>query len=92
VQSAERDRIEQQKSDLLSEARKETLLEMHQRKRKLDEEGVDDGKGVATRRPFNRDVDMGVRGLGNQMNADEAKQKLGALGNRFAPSQNKKFL
>jgi len=33
---------------------------LHQRKRKLNEDGAGDEKGKGTRRPFNRDVDMGV--------------------------------
>ncbi|KAI1730395.1 hypothetical protein Ddc_03088 [Ditylenchus destructor] len=76
----------------LNESRQESLLDIHQKKRKVETE--DNGAvpgGSKERKPFNRESDMEVRGLAS-LNGDEAKARLGSLSSRFGSSSSNKFL
>uniref|UniRef100_A0A0N5AE18 DUF3752 domain-containing protein n=1 Tax=Syphacia muris TaxID=451379 RepID=A0A0N5AE18_9BILA len=86
----ERDLKQQKQADELNKNRNTSLLEMYQRKRKTDTEGVTEDKKI--RQPFDRDRDMEVKGLGKNVSASEIKERMGQLSSRFACSSSKKFL
>ncbi|CAG9531533.1 unnamed protein product [Cercopithifilaria johnstoni] len=76
----------------LEEDRAESLLDIHQRKRKHenDENGI-----IATeRRPFdrNKDLDNHTFGRAGNLNADAIKERYGQLNSRFASFTSQKFL
>ncbi|VDK83352.1 unnamed protein product, partial [Onchocerca ochengi] len=72
--------------------RVESLLDVHQRKRKHDTD--ENGAVVATRRPFdrNKDLDNHAFGRTGNLNADAIKERCGQLNSRFASSTSQKFL
>ncbi|VDO46657.1 unnamed protein product, partial [Onchocerca flexuosa] len=76
----------------LEKDRAESLLDVHQRKRKHDTD--ENGAVVATRRPFDRNKDMDNHAFGRagNLSADAIKERCGQLNSRFASSTSQKFL
>uniref|UniRef100_A0A914C7S0 DUF3752 domain-containing protein n=1 Tax=Acrobeloides nanus TaxID=290746 RepID=A0A914C7S0_9BILA len=92
VKDTIRDLKEEQRASALNADRKESLLDSH-RKRKMDGGPSSSSANGNERRPFNREVDMEVRGLSGKMNADEVKQRMGDLSSRFGHgTTSNKFL
>ncbi|VDN01682.1 unnamed protein product [Thelazia callipaeda] len=91
------DAIQAQRAAVFENNRVESLLDAHQRKRKL-ESGEND---VAARRPFDRNKDMDIAGSHFQhhtlsrmgdLSGESIKERCGQLNSRFAPSASRKFL
>lgn len=91
----EQDEWEEQRANELNSDRNESLMDIHQKKRNQDA-NAPSGSLLYTnsgeRRPFNRDADMEVRGLGGGSDPKALKERLGELSNRFGHSKEKKFL
>ncbi|EJD76569.1 hypothetical protein LOAG_16517 [Loa loa] len=70
----------------------ESLVDVHQRKRKYVTD--ENGTIAATRRPFDRskDLDNHTFGRAENLNADAIKERCGQLNSRFASSTSQKFL
>ncbi|KAL3990218.1 hypothetical protein ACH3XW_30850 [Acanthocheilonema viteae] len=86
------DAIQTQCISALEEDRVESLLDIHQRKRKheIDENGV----VVTERRPFdrNKDLDNHTFGRAGNLSADAIKERCGQLNSRFASFTSQRFL
>uniref|UniRef100_A0A915PGE0 DUF3752 domain-containing protein n=1 Tax=Setaria digitata TaxID=48799 RepID=A0A915PGE0_9BILA len=84
--------IQRQRIAVLEKGRGESMLDVHQRKRK--HEADENGSNVATRRPFDRNKDMDNHALERTRNlsADAIKERCGQLNSRFASSTSQKFL
>jgi len=87
----ELDKIEEERAKEHNVDRTESLVEIHQRKRRLDEASTSNAPSSDVRRPFSRDTDLQVRG-GQTMSTEEAKERLGSLSGRFGHGTARKFL
>uniref|UniRef100_A0A1I7X5P4 DUF3752 domain-containing protein n=1 Tax=Heterorhabditis bacteriophora TaxID=37862 RepID=A0A1I7X5P4_HETBA len=78
---------------IFQQNRGEALLDVHQRKRRIEGSGLTNGamSSVGDRRAFDRERDMEVRGL-KGASASEIKERCGQLSSRFGHSNNEKFL
>ncbi|KAI3420348.1 hypothetical protein GPALN_003653 [Globodera pallida] len=89
---------EQQRADALNKDRNESLLDMHQKKRKID--NTQSSSLVITesgeRRPFDRDREIEARCFRGKNGAEgggELKERMGGdLSNRFGHGNDRKFL
>uniref|UniRef100_A0A915P8H9 DUF3752 domain-containing protein n=1 Tax=Meloidogyne floridensis TaxID=298350 RepID=A0A915P8H9_9BILA len=107
---SEQDEWNEKRAAELNKERNESLLDIHQKKRKLESSNNNKNNGGgessgtkllytnnAERRPFNRDTDIEIRGLGSNKKASSTdpaslKERVGDLSNRFGNNSDKKFL
>uniref|UniRef100_A0A915MAT1 DUF3752 domain-containing protein n=1 Tax=Meloidogyne javanica TaxID=6303 RepID=A0A915MAT1_MELJA len=107
---SEQDEWNEKRAAELNKERSESLLDIHQKKRKLESSNNNKNNGGgessgtkllytnnAERRPFNRDTDIEIRGLGSNKKASSTdpaslKERVGDLSNRFGNNSDKKFL
>uniref|UniRef100_A0A915D8I2 DUF3752 domain-containing protein n=1 Tax=Ditylenchus dipsaci TaxID=166011 RepID=A0A915D8I2_9BILA len=85
------DKLQEERVKQLNENRQESLMDVHRKKRKAEENAVSSSETVGGRRPFNRDTDMQNRALAS-LTGEDAKARLESLGSRFGSSSSKKFL
>uniref|UniRef100_A0A0R3RRK6 DUF3752 domain-containing protein n=1 Tax=Elaeophora elaphi TaxID=1147741 RepID=A0A0R3RRK6_9BILA len=90
--STEADAIHAQHVAALEKDRVESLMDVHQRKRKHDTD--ENGAVVAERQPFdrNKDLDNHAFGRAGNLSVDAIKERCGQLNSRFASSTSQKFL
>ncbi|KAL7074571.1 hypothetical protein ACQ4LE_006360 [Meloidogyne hapla] len=103
----EQDEWAEKRAAELNKERNESLLDIHQKKRKLESNNNKNGESSsgtkllysnnAERRPFNRDNDIEIRGLGKKGSSSSTdpaslKERVGDLSNRFGNNSDKKFL
>uniref|UniRef100_A0A914ZYD7 DUF3752 domain-containing protein n=1 Tax=Parascaris univalens TaxID=6257 RepID=A0A914ZYD7_PARUN len=89
--SPQKDAVQEQRAAELNKDRNVSMLEIHQRKRKLESAATKDSSGQSSsRRPFDRERDMqGIRG---GLGVAELKERCGQLRSRFGHSSSQKFL
>ncbi|KAL3123775.1 hypothetical protein niasHT_009988 [Heterodera trifolii] len=100
TKTAENERLEQQKVDELNKERGESLLERHQKKRKIENAQSSSKSLIVTeggeRKPFDRDREIEsrcFRGKGGAGGSGEMKERMGGeLSSRFGHANDRKFL
>lgn len=92
VRQAERDKIQEEKALRHNRDRVESLLEIHQRKRKLGEQSDSNSTSSAgIRRPFDRQIDLQMR-QGTNMGAEALNERFGPLDDKFGHGSAQKYL
>uniref|UniRef100_F1L3D7 DUF3752 domain-containing protein n=1 Tax=Ascaris suum TaxID=6253 RepID=F1L3D7_ASCSU len=88
----QKDAVQEQRAAQLNKDRNISMLEIHQRKRKLESATKELSDESSSRRPFDRERDMQVQGIRGGLGVAELKERCGQLSSRFGHSSSQKFL
>ncbi|VDM47491.1 unnamed protein product [Toxocara canis] len=92
ARSAKNDATQERLAIQLNKERGVSLLDVHQRKRKLAAHQNESSGESGGRRPFDRERDMQVQGMRGEIGVAELKERCGQLSSRFGHSSSQKFL